>query len=164
AQAEPGAAELGASLTPVGAERAGNAEGTIPEWTGGIAAAPAGWKAGDPRPDPYADDKPLFVIDGSNADEHAGKLSAGQRALLKRYEGYTMPVYPSRRSCAYPDSVYQATKANVGVAAIDGDGRLLAGKGGFLFPLPETGAEVVWNHLIRYQGVGSTGRLVTASP
>ncbi|MBO6635834.1 DUF1329 domain-containing protein [Parvibaculum sp.] len=164
AQAEPGAAALGASLTPVGAERQGNAEGTIPEWTGGIAAAPAGWKAGDPRPDPYGDDKPLFVIDGSNAEEHAGKLSAGQLALLKRYEGYTMPVYPSRRSCAYPESVYQATKANVGVAAIDSDGKLLAGKGGFLFPLPETGAEVVWNHLIRYQGVGSTGRLVTASP
>lgn len=165
--ADPGAADvtaLGDRLTPVGAERAGNADGTIPEWTGGVSTPPAGWKPGDPRTDPYGDEKPLFVIDASNADEHASKLSAGQLALLKRYDGYTMPVYPSHRSCAYPDSVYQATKANVGIAAIDGDGRLLAGKGGFLFPMPQTGAEAVWNHLVRYQGVGSTGRLVTASP
>ena len=32
------AARLGKELTPVGAERAGNAAGTIPEWTGGITA------------------------------------------------------------------------------------------------------------------------------
>ena len=151
-------------LTPVGAERAGNAEGTIPEWTGGISAPPAGWKPGDSRPDPFGGEEPLFVIDGSNADQYASKLSAGQLALLKRHEDYTMPVYPSHRSCAYPQSVYEATKANIGVAKIDGDGRLLNGKGGFLFPVPQSGAEVVWNHLIRYQGVGSTGRLVTASP
>ncbi|MEP5263478.1 MAG: DUF1329 domain-containing protein, partial [Nitratireductor sp.] len=160
--AEPVASS--ANLTPVGAERMGNAEGTIPEWTGGISAPPAGWKHGDSRPDPYGDEKPLFVIDANNADAHAAKLSAGQLAILKRYDGYTMPVYPSHRSCAYPGSVYEATKANTGVARIDEDGKLLAGKGGFLFPEPQTGAEAVWNHLIRYQGVGSTGRLITASP
>src|SRR5208337_917015 len=37
ASADP-AAQLGASLTPVGAERAGNADGSIPPWTGGFAA------------------------------------------------------------------------------------------------------------------------------
>lgn len=165
--AEPDAvavAALGQSLTPVGAERAGNAEGTIPEWQGGIASPPSGWTLNDERPDPYGAEEPLFVIDRSNADEHAAKLTAGQLALLKRYDGYTMPVYPTHRSCAYPQSVYDATKANTAVARIDEDGRLLAGKGGFLFPLPETGAQVVWNHLVRYQGIGSTGRLVTASP
>eukprot|EP01031_Cornospumella_fuschlensis_P048010 gene48010-58806_t len=30
------AAKLGTSLTPLGAEKAGNADGSIPEWTGGI--------------------------------------------------------------------------------------------------------------------------------
>ena len=30
------AAKLGTSLTPVGAEKAGNADGSIPAWTGGI--------------------------------------------------------------------------------------------------------------------------------
>ncbi|HAO74366.1 MAG TPA: DUF1329 domain-containing protein, partial [Pseudomonas sp.] len=36
------AARLGSELTPVGAEKAGNAAGTIPAWTGGLAqdAAP----------------------------------------------------------------------------------------------------------------------------
>jgi len=30
---------LGADLTPMGAEKAGNAAGTIPAWTGGIRSA-----------------------------------------------------------------------------------------------------------------------------
>ena len=33
------AAELKTRLTPVGAERAGNADGTIPAWTGGTACS-----------------------------------------------------------------------------------------------------------------------------
>ena len=52
---------LGQDLTPVGAERAGNASGTIPEWTGGLSEAPADWKVGDPRTDPFAADAPLFT-------------------------------------------------------------------------------------------------------
>ena len=30
------AAKLGTTLTPIGAEKAGNADGSIPEWTGGL--------------------------------------------------------------------------------------------------------------------------------
>ena len=41
----------GPELTPVGAERAGNAEGTIPGWTGGVTEPPPGWKPGMKRPD-----------------------------------------------------------------------------------------------------------------
>ena len=45
AQATPEqVAELGKSLTPMGSPKAGNAEGTIPEWTGGISSPPEGWK------------------------------------------------------------------------------------------------------------------------
>ena len=45
---------LGTTLTPIGAEKAANAAGTIPAYTGGLTAAPAGFKAGDGiRPDPY---------------------------------------------------------------------------------------------------------------
>lgn len=36
------AARLGADLTPVGAERAGNDAGTIPPWIGGLTTPPAG--------------------------------------------------------------------------------------------------------------------------
>src|SRR3546814_16675601 len=35
------AAKLGKELTPVGAQRAGNKDGTIPEWTGKASFAPA---------------------------------------------------------------------------------------------------------------------------
>lgn len=37
------AARLDKDLTPVGAERAGNADGTIPPWTGGLTEPPPGW-------------------------------------------------------------------------------------------------------------------------
>jgi hypothetical protein len=43
--AAPSAAEiaqLGKTLTPMGAEKAGNKEGTIPSWEGGICKPPAG--------------------------------------------------------------------------------------------------------------------------
>ena len=56
------AAQLGGKLTPVGAEKAGNATSTIPAWEGGITRAPAGYKAGQFHPNPFADDKPLFTI------------------------------------------------------------------------------------------------------
>ena len=49
------AAKLGNSLTPLGAEKAGNADGTIPEWTGGLSPN-AGQALGDNfYEDPYAD-------------------------------------------------------------------------------------------------------------
>ena len=53
---------LGTTLTPVGAEKAANKDGTIPAYTGGLTKAPAGFKAGNGiRPDPFADEKPRLV-------------------------------------------------------------------------------------------------------
>lgn len=37
--------KLGTSLTPLGAEKAGNADGSIPAWTGGIPKTPVPWTA-----------------------------------------------------------------------------------------------------------------------
>ena len=96
----------GPKLTPIGAERAGNAEGTIPEWTGGITEPPPGWKPGDRRIDLFKDDRILFTIDRDNVGQHKDKLSPGQVALIETYDGYDMDVYPSRRSCAYPEKDY----------------------------------------------------------
>ena len=79
------AAKLGSVLTPVGAERAGNAAGTIPAWTGGIQQPPAGYKKGQRHPDPYPDDEPLFTITAENAHEHEKHLSKGQLAMLAAY-------------------------------------------------------------------------------
>lgn len=80
-------ARLGKELTPVGAERAANKDGSIPEWSGGITSAPAGWKPGQKRIDPFKDDKPLYAIDASNVDKYKDKLSEGQVALLKTIKG-----------------------------------------------------------------------------
>ena len=100
----------GTELTPFGAIRAGNADGTIPAWEGGIKTPPAGYKEGGWYVDPYADDKPLFSITGQNYQQYADKLTAGQVAMFKKYpQTYRMDVYPSRRSASYPKWHYENT-------------------------------------------------------
>ncbi len=64
-------ARLGADLTPLGAEQAGNQAGTIPAWAGGITSPPAGYRPGDHHPDPYADDQVLFTITADNLNQYA---------------------------------------------------------------------------------------------
>ena len=135
----------GPELTPVGAERAGNAEGTIPEWKGGVTEPPPGWKPGMKRVDLFGDDPILFRIDASNVDQHADKLTPGQIALVKSYDGYVMDVYPTRRSCAYPEDYYENAKQNARVARVDDDCFLRAGIQSPLFPLPENGCQVIQN-------------------
>jgi len=135
----------GPELTPVGAERAGNADGTIPEWTGGVTEPPPGWKPGMKRVDVFADDKPLFTIDASNVARYADKLTPGQIALIKSYDGYTMDVYPTRRSCAYPEEDYEWAKRNAREASVDDQCFLTNGMRSPLFPLPENGCQVIQN-------------------
>ena len=149
-------ARLGADLTPVGAEKAGNKDGTIPAWIGGESVAPTGWNPTKTRPDPYIADKPKFSITSANADQYKEKLSPGQIELLKNLSGNRMDVYPTHRSCGYPDIVYQRSKENAKIAKIAGDGfELGAATGsGFPFPIPASGVEAVWNHKLRYQGAG----------
>jgi Protein of unknown function (DUF1329) len=148
------AARLGVDLTPFGAEKAGNKDGSIPAWTGGLSKAAAGWKAG--HMDPYKEDKALFSIDASNVDKYKDKLPEGQIALIKAYKGYRMDVYQTRRSCTFPDSVAERSKKNVTAAKIGADGWNLerALGGGIPFPLPANGIEVMYNYKLRYLGDG----------
>jgi len=147
------AAELGKDLTPLGAQAAGNAAGTIPAWTGGITTPVAGFKAGGHYPDPYAGDKPNLTVDAANVEQYKDKLSPGQVALIKKYPGWKLNVYPTRRSAAYPKPVYEATAANMGVAKLEAGGNGLAGTtAGIPFPVPKDGAEAIWNSLQRYKG------------
>ncbi|MGI9285701.1 MAG: DUF1329 domain-containing protein [Pseudomonadales bacterium] len=143
----------GAELTPLGAERAGNADGTIPEWTGGLQELPPGYIQGERLVDPYPDDKLLFTISAENYQEYEDKLSPGQIALLKRYpDTFRMPVYRTRRSALLPDAVYQEIKEGATVT------ELVEGGNGFKdyrsttpFPIPKSGVEVIWNHIVRYR-------------
>jgi hypothetical protein len=151
------AARLGNDLTPVGAEKAGNGDGTIPAWDGGItSAANAGapnFKPGGHHPDPYANDKPLFTITPENVQQHAAKLTEGHKKLLQTYKGtYRMNVYPTHRSAAFPQRIYDATKriATSAKLAPGGNGVIDATEG-FPFPIPKEGVEVFWNHILRYR-------------
>ena len=159
--ASPAAAEisadqidrLGADLTPLGGERAGNAEGTIPEWTGGVTEPPAGYAVGEHHRDPYPDDQPLFVITGANLDEHRDRLSIGHQRMLETYPSFGMAVYPTRRSASVPQRIYDATRRIAATARLVDDGNGVDGAViGIPFPIPANGQEVVWNHLLRYRG------------
>jgi hypothetical protein len=130
-------ARLGVDLTPVGATRAGNAEGTIPEWTGGVTGPPPGWEPGMARVDIFADDRMLFSIDASNMDQYADKLSDGQKALIESYEGYRMDVYPTRRSCAFPDYMYESFVRNARDGSVDEECFLTGGLRAPIFPIPQ---------------------------
>ena len=146
-------ARLGRDLTPLGGEKAGNADGTIPEWTGGITKPPAGYKLGEHHRDPYAGDKPLFVIDKSNLDKYRDKLSTGHQRMLELYPTFKLTVYPTRRSASAPQRVYDATRKIAADAKLVDDGNGVDGAViGIPFPVPKNGQEVIWNHLLRYRG------------
>ncbi len=147
---------LSKDLTPMGSERAGNAEGTIPEWTGGITTPPAEYKPGDHHQNPFPEDKPLFRITGANFQDYADKLSVGQKATFEKYpDTYFMDVYPSRRSASFPERIYEMTAKNGATATLaeNGEGVLDAAEG-FPFPFPENAYELMWNHKLKYKGIG----------
>jgi len=149
------AAKLGTSLTPFGAEKAGNAAGTIPEWTGGITQVPAGYKGGGQHHvDPFPGDKPLFTITKANLDQYKASLTPGQIALFNAYpNSYQMPVYQTRRSGSAPQWVYDNSVKNATSAKLlDGGNGFSGAYGGVPFPIPQNGVEALWNHIVRYRG------------
>ena len=104
-------ARLGQDLTPLGAEKAGNADGSIPAWDGGITSPPAGYKVGDHHPDPFAGESPIITITASNMAAYRDQLTAGAVALLETYpDTYSIPVYPSHRTIQTPLQTPTKTK------------------------------------------------------
>lgn len=158
-------ARLGADLTPLGAEKAGNKDGSIPAWEGGITAAPAGYKPGDHHPDPFAGDKVLFTIDKSNLAQHKNLLSPGQIALFNLYPTFKMNVYQTRRTASFPQYVYDATKKIAGSAElIEGGNGIKNAAIGIPFPIPANGLEAIWNHTLRFRGVAASRNGGQAAP
>ena len=153
--AAPDFSRLGKDLTPVGAERAGNADGSIPAWDGGIVQAPAGWTPQQGYVDPFPDDKPLFTIDSSNVDRYEAKLSKGQAALLRKHpQQFRMKVYPTRRTVGLPQAVTGRVAAQAGKVSLQGFGLRDLNGSTTPFPIPDSGLEAIWNHLVRYLGGG----------
>jgi Protein of unknown function (DUF1329) len=148
------AAKLGTTLTPVGAEKAANKDGSIPEWK---PAAKRGSEKGEFPSDPAIDaEKPKFTISKANIDQYKDKLTEGHKYLLRTFDTYKMNVYPTHRVVSWPQPIYDATKANATNCTIDGSDILDNCKVGFPFPIPKTGAEPIWNHKLKYRGEAVT--------
>ena len=145
---------LGSELTANGADPSASADGMIPAYTGGISKPPADYVAGGDHVDPFAADEPLFSITAQNMGKYSNRLSAGQKALLARKEGnYRMDIYPSRRSCALPQFVYDETKKNVARARlIDGGNGVAGARIGVPFPITKNALEIYWNHNFHWHG------------
>jgi hypothetical protein len=155
------AQQLGSSLTEFGAIKAGNKEGSIPPYTGGLRKAPAGFKPGSGFwVDPHQDEKPLFRIDAKNVAQYADKLTVGQQNLIKKFPAsYYIDVYPSHRTVTYPEKVLKATVRNATTCKPLKDSLAVdpACRGGMPFPIPRSGYEVMWNQLLRYIGETDVG-------
>jgi hypothetical protein len=148
------AARLGKDLTPMGAEMAGNADGSIPAWNPAGTPVPATFVAGsDNYTNPFADEKPLYSIDGSNWQEYKDILTAGAQGMFEKLggDGFRMDVYPTKRDFVVPDWVYANTFKNATAANLVADGQKVDGSlPGVPFPIPQSGLEVMWNHMNRY--------------
>ena len=144
------AAELGKSLTPIGADPSANADGSIPAYTGSMFGLPEGLKyggPGTPYPDPYADDPVLHTVTAENFTEHAEFLSPGLKAMFELYpDTFRMLVYPTHRDGRYTDKFYEKLNYNaVNAELYNGEDGIRGFTGSVAFPIPKTGAEVIWN-------------------
>lgn len=147
------AAKLQTTLTPLGAEKAGNKDGSIPAWDGAYTKVQPGYKPGDFRVDPFAAEKPLLVITGKNVDQYASKLSAATVAMLKKYPAYRLDIYPTHRTGGAPAWVYDNTFKNATRAkSVDGGYGAEGAYGGIPFPIPKTGYEAIMNHRLAWTG------------
>jgi hypothetical protein len=147
------AAKLGTTLTPNGAEKAANADGSIPAWDGGLPKTEMARGA-----DPFAAEKPLYTITAANVAQYDKVLSEGYKALFRTFPDYKMPVYPSHRTASYPQWFYDATKKNATTVELTDNGfGFCCAAQGYPFPIPKNGTELMWNHIMRYNTVGYRG-------
>ncbi len=160
------AAKLGKELTPMGAEAAGNAAGTIPAWTGGLKDIPPSFQPGTGfYADPFPEDEPKYTIDASNMGQYDKILTDGQKALLKKYPSYKMPVFETRRSALYPQEIYDAAKRNATTTElVEGGNGLSKFELATPFPIAKNALEIIWNHTMRYRGGSVKRNIGQATP
>lgn len=149
------AKKLGSLLTPMGGERAGNADGSIPAWSGSMSGVPKGLPyrgSGDVYPDPYGKEKPLYIVSKANIAAHKDKLTPGLIAMFEQYpDTFNMPIYPSHRDARWSRLAERRTMWNsVNTVLINGIDGLQNYTGAAPFPIPKDGVEVMWNARITH--------------
>ncbi|MGI4801968.1 MAG: DUF1329 domain-containing protein [Janthinobacterium lividum] len=147
------AQQLKSNLTPLGAEKAGNQDGTIPAWTGGLTQLPSGLRPTDSMPDFFAGDAKRLTIDGSNVAQYASKLSDGTIRMLKTIKGYHIDIYPTHRTAAAPQWFYDGTFANATQAKLVDTNWVIDARTGIPFPIPKSGKQIAWNANLNWRGV-----------
>ncbi|WP_410330220.1 DUF1329 domain-containing protein [Marinobacter sp.] len=158
------AAKLGDTLTPVGAEKAGNGD-EIPAWTGGLTEAPAGYKGDGRYVDPFSGDQELFRIDQSNVDQYSDNLTPGQVAMIRKYDDYFIPVFETRRTATYPEFIQEKSKENATTVDLVESGNGLQNyQTAIPFPIPRNGLEAIFNHITRYRGGSFTRNVAQVTP
>ena len=156
----------GPVLTEWGAERAGNKEGTIPAYVAERIKVPAAYNPAEPgqTPELYPDEKPLYTITPQNMAKYADKLTEGQKAMLTKYPGFRMDIWPTHRTIMFPKWAIENTIKNATSAkATNGGIRLEGAYAGVPFPIPKTGNEVIWNHLLAVNPAGQAGQTAVYS-
>jgi len=156
-------AMLGTTLTEIGAEKAGNADGTIEAYEKGKYKIPAGYEMGSGRRIDYVElegESPRLSITPANMAEHADKLTEGTKGLLTKYSStFRLDVYPTHRTVGFPEWINKRTKELAGTAVLSADGNSLSNiHAAIPFPIPKSGIEAVWNHLTRFEGARLHGR------
>src|SRR6516165_4747619 len=150
---------LTTTLTPMGAERAGNEDGSIPAWTGGLTAPPL------PPDQPTAthlfeDEQPLYTVSAANMAQYADLLTEATKYQIQNH-GLTLNVYKTHRTGAAPQYVYDNAAKNVTRAQLDPRGGRFGfngAVGGPPFPIINTsdpqvgGTQLIWNHLTAWVG------------
>ena len=164
AKAAPDASLLTTTLTPFGSIRAGNADGSIPAWTGGYTTLPEGFQPGDPIGELFPDEQPILTIDASNVAQHTDRLSEGVVAMINNY-GFSVQVYPTHRTHSMPQSIYDRIAANMSAAvpAVPGQGYrfgFTGAYGGIPFPILDpdpviAGEQAVLNANAQFKGYAS---------
>ncbi|WP_424191877.1 DUF1329 domain-containing protein [Ampullimonas aquatilis] len=147
------ATKLQSTLTPLGGEKAANKDGSIPAWQGGIMKPLPGKRLGVIPTQIFPDEKPLFQVNVKNMAQYVDLLSDGTKALLQKYpDSFRLDVYPSHRTAAAPQEVYDNTFKNATRCKTKDSGYSLEGCiGGTPFPIPKEGVEVMWNYLMRLE-------------
>ena len=145
------AEQLKNELTPLGATRKANVDGSIPAW-------------GQDHYDQVSHSKwlreiekeqPLVIINYENMESHKAHLSIGLQKLLTSYpDTFNIPVYPSHRTAKYPQWLYDNAYKNAIDAKISPSGEEVTfAWPGIPFPIPQNAKEVIWNHQLRWKGL-----------
>jgi hypothetical protein len=150
---------LKTTLTPFGSEKAGNAAGTIPAWTGGSTQVPSGWTSPALMPDLFAADQPILTINSANMSQYADNLPEAVKWMMQN-KGYSIVVYPTHRSAAAPQFVYDNIYKNAtATQSVAGGARMgfTGAFGGIPYPIldsdpAEAGAQIIQNHNFRWCG------------